>query len=471
VFSELGKILFIDDRYDEDIKNAISELVKRGFSVQYWNGQEPFPQTIRNVRVIVLDLDLAGLGVRSGGMDDYALAIEALHKIQGPHIVIILAADFIDDDPINLENYHKELYGPICGYVAKEGLSKTKEAADPSCLRKIIIKSINETLQLIFSWEAVVDKAKDTAMNELFGGEVKETVSSLVKLLCLDVGPESAPREIVNYFMRLVLRRTREGSDFAQIKKLIDKLSKSQRKGKYPTKDDLRLYYRLMFFEPDPAEKFWTGDIFRMPNTSSSIYNKYAIIMTPKCNISHSKTSKIRVCYGFPILTESFDDPIFPPLKDDKNVVKRIANDTKSLMEWLESRHPENLELVKKSIKKYPKLQNDEFHQEVSEKIEKMRQKFIKYMKKRYLDQPQLPENLHILWNFEDDSSHPICFDFNNIKNIELNEIGNWNRICRLDSPFIEDMLEKYGAFVSSLGVPCFNKSQNQLKILFSNRK
>lgn len=463
----MGKILFIDDRYDEDIKKAISELVERGFTVQYWNGEEPLPETIRNVRVIVLDLDLAGLGARSGGIEDYSLAIEALHKIRGPYVVIIMAADFTDDDPRNLENYYKSLYGPICGYIAKEGLSKTEEAADPSRLRNILIKSINETLKLIFLWEAIVDKAKDTAMNELFGGEVEETIASLVKLLCLDVGQESAPREIVNYFMRLVLRRTREGIDFAQIRFLINKLSKAQRKGNYPTKDDLRLYYRLMFFKPDPAEKIWTGDIYRMTNTTSSMYDKYAIIMTPKCNIGLSKTSKIMVCYGFPLVEEYFDDPIFPPLKHDKKVVKRITNDKEKLRKWVEKRHPENLELLKKLIKNYPKLKNSEFHKAVSDKIEKMRQEFIKHMRKRYLDQSQLPDNLHILWNFEDVSAHPVCFDFNNINNIEKEEIQKGNRICRLDSPFIEDMLEKYGAFVSRVGVPCFNKSQNQLRILF----
>ena len=463
----MGKILFIDDLYDQDIKKAVTELVKRGFSVQYWDGAGQVPETIRNVRVIVLDLDLAEIGSRSGGIEDYALAIDVLNKIQGPYVVIIMAADFTDDDPINLENYYKESYGPICGYVAKEGLSKAEEAADSSRLRSIIIRSINETLNLIFSWEAVVDKAKDAALNELFGAEVEETISSLVKLLCLDVGPESAPREIVNYFMQLVLRRTREGSDFEQIKILIDKISKQQRTVKYPTKNDLRLYYRLMFFEPDPAEKTWTGDIYRMPNSNSSVYDIYAIIMTPKCNIGLSKTSKIRVCYGFPLVNIYFDDPNFPPLKHDKNVVKRIANDKESLSKWVERRHPENVELLKSLIEKYPKLQNDEFHEAVSEKIEKKRQEFMKYMKKRYLDQPQLTENLYSLWNFEDGSNHPICFDFNNINNIGLSEIHKWNRICRLDSPFIEDMLEKYGAFVSSLGIPCFNKSQNQLNILF----
>jgi len=468
VVPDIGKILLVDDRYDDDIKRAIAELVKRGMVVQYWNGEEPLPETIRNVRVVVLDLDLAGIGSRSGGFSDYSLAIKALHNIPGPYVVVILAQDFVSDDPDNLNNFYDDTYGPLCGFVAKERLSKAEEAADPSLLGKIIFKSINDTLRLIFLWEAVVDKAKDTAMCELFGGEVKETVSSLVKLLCLDVGQESAARELVSVVMQLVLRRTRERSEFSQMKTLINKLSKTQTtRAKYPTEEDLRLYNRLMFFKPDSMEDVWTGDIYRTTKVDSSKYDNYAIVLTPRCDLVHGKTSRIMVCYAFPLVEKYFDDPSFPLLKHDRTVVKRLENDKEKLLDWIRKRHPKKASLLESLLSSYPRMPTIKFQKEVVEHLEKTKKEFLKYMQQRYLEKGQFPEKLYTIWHFiEDDLAHPICFDLNNVESVELQHIEKWKRVCRLDSPFIEDMLEKYGALVSRIGVPNFNKSQKQLSII-----
>lgn len=465
MLSEIGKILFVDDRYDDDIKQAITELVERGFAVQYWNGEGTPPETIRNARVIVMDLDLAGVGSRSGGIGDYAPAIAALHKIPGPYLVIILAQDFTNDDPSNLENYYRDTHGPICGYIAKTGLSKAEEAADPSRLNDIIIGAINDTLKLIFLWEAVIDKGKDKAMQELFGEQVEEMIVSLVKLLWLDVGRKSAPREIVSYFMRLVLRKTREGQEFKEIKDLIDSIGVSKVKSSYPTEADLKLYNKLIFFKPDSAEGVWTGDIRRIKVADGS-FSEYAIVLTPKCDFVLRTPSRILICKGFPLEEKHFDDPHYPPLKNDAKIAKRIANDKETLAKWVDKRHHNNLELLNGLIDNYPRISNSSFEQEVKQKLEEMGKAFVKYAKDRYLEKSNFPESFHVLYNFEDGSAFPLCFDLNSTSRMERSNIENWERICRLDSPFIEEMLEKYGSLSSRVGVPCFNRSGKQLKDL-----
>ena len=469
VTREIGKILFVDDRYDDDIKRAVTELVKNGLTVQYWDGEKPIPKTIRNVRVVVIDLDLAGAGTRSGGFSDYSLAVDALHDIPGPYVVIIMAQDFESTDPQNLNHYYKVTYGPLCGYIAEQGLSKVGEAADPSLLGSLISKSINDTLELIFLWEAIVNKAKDTAMREFFVGNVEKTVNSLVKLLCLDVGEESAARELVNIVTRLVSRRTREASEYTQMKTLISKLNKTKMtKANHPTSEDIRLFNRLMFFEPDSTENVWTGDIYRTTTTTGWKYNRYAIVFSPKCDLVLHKTQSIMVCYGFPVLEKYLDSPNFPPMKHDKKVVERLENDKQKLLKWVEKRHPNNASSFQELLHKYPRITSSILPNAITEKVKEKRKNFLKWMQKRYLEEGELPENLYTLWHFiEEKSAYPICFDFNNVACIEFQHLKKWKRICRLDFPFIEEMIEKYGTLVSRIGVPRFNKSPKQLNRIF----
>jgi len=51
--------------------------------------------------------------LRSGKEIDYYPAAEALTKISGPSLVIIMAKDFGEDDPANLLGYYEKYYGPF----------------------------------------------------------------------------------------------------------------------------------------------------------------------------------------------------------------------------------------------------------------------------------------------------------------------------------------------------------------------
>ena len=125
----------------------------------------------------------------------YDLAVEALHKIPGPFIVIILALNFEEDDPDILKSAYEKTYDiPLCGFIAHKGLTKREDSEDPSHLQELIISSIsgNKILNLILLWEGVVDKAKDEALSDLVESEVENTVIALVKSLCKEMGEEPA---------------------------------------------------------------------------------------------------------------------------------------------------------------------------------------------------------------------------------------------------------------------------------------
>jgi hypothetical protein len=51
-----------------------------------------------------------------------------------------------------------------------------------------------------------------------------------------------------------------------------------------------------------------------------------------------------------------------------------------------------------------------------------------------------------------------LCFDFNNIKSLEEAQLKEWTRIGRLDSPFLEELLQKYSNQAFRIGTMPINK-------------
>lgn len=425
--ANLGKVLFIDDTYDATIKGAVTSLVELGVPVQFWNGKNSFPKGISNVRIVIIDLDLAGVGERSGTEIDYYPAAEALTKIPGPSVVIIMARDYGDDDPTNLRRYYANNYGQFHGIILDNGLKKYDELEDPSKLPKLLTASISaeETLKLLMLWEDVIDKAQDKAFKQLISKQIKTTISNLVKSLCRDFGEESAARELVKTVMQLILRRMYEPEEFKELESLIKKFNSAntQDNTTYPSDEDLLLYNQIMFYKPNDGEPIWTGDIYCIEGFPK--YFCHAIVLNPVCDFTNKKPSKIIMCLGFVINEEAFKDTEYPPYFCDPGIAKKL----------LEKEEPDTI---------------------------------ITSLKKRYmLGTEQHGENLYSLWNVEiEGKAKGICFDFNNTITIDHDELirKKWKRLQRLDEPFCQQILEKYGRFISRVGIPEINLSPEQLK-------
>ncbi len=423
--ANIGKILFIDNEYEDAVQKAVTNLVEKGITVQFWNGQGEMPSYISNVRVVVIDLDLANIQMKTDSLAYYSPILEILHKIPGPLVVLIMAREYEDTDPINLNTYYEEAYGTFHGAILTKGLTKDEEIADPPKLLKLISSSIEDdkNLQLLLAWEMVVDKAQDKAFNQLITSDVKTTIPNLVRSICRDFTQDSAARELVNAVMQLVSRQTKETQELILLDKLVKQINdeKIVVNPKYPCENDLSLYNKLMFYEPNSEEPVWTGDIYKTKGMSK--YDDYAIVLTPVCDFANSKTSRVLLCFGFPILEEAFVDIDYPPYKIDFDIKKKAA-----------------IPLESKEI--------------------------VESIKNRYLlGKSKTTENLYTLWNFmEKGKTFGLCFDFNNIQTLEIEELKKWERIQRLDFPFKQHILETYGRFMSRVGTAEINKSPQQLK-------
>jgi hypothetical protein len=419
--TNVGKILVVDNEYDSKIEKAISALVRDGISVQYWNGKNGLPETIRNVRVVVLDLDLAGAGFRSPGLTHYGLAVQALNKIPGPYLVIIMAQDFIKDDPSNLSQAYIETYDkPICGLVASTGLVKDDEVQNPSLLKQLIIESISndDILKMAFLWEDVINKATDLALNDLIPKEVEPTMVTIIKTFCKELGDDAASRELIDLLMQLVSRRIAVGKSFEDFKNLVTILNKKSRTA--PTAGEkAEIYNRIMFYIPILEEKPWTGDIYKSISKNKFGDSDYAIVLNSPCDLAQNKTWSFRVSIGFVIKPENFEDLEYPPYKIDSTLTERR--------------------------KKNP-----------NEKIDT----YKKFAKEHYSNNSKFCESLYMLHNLKEEESFiKLCFDFNNVKSLEEPLLlKEWNRIGRLDSPFLEELLQKYSNHAFRIGTMPINK-------------
>ena len=179
--------------------------------------------------------------------------------------------------------YEQSNNSPFKGVILNVGLTKDEEIADPPKLWKLITDSVEKekTLRLLFAWEAVIDKAQDKAFGQSISKDIQCTVSNLIRSLCKDFGEESAARELVNTIMQLVSRRMYEPEEFKSLDALIKEINTKNVEPipNYPCKEDISLYNKLMFYQPNNDEPVWTGDIFKTQGLAK--YDQYAIVLTP----------------------------------------------------------------------------------------------------------------------------------------------------------------------------------------------
>lgn len=216
---------------------------------------------------------------------------------------------------------------------------------------------------------------------------------------------------------RLVSRRTCETKDFKRLAELVTEINNTLlKKVTIPTKEDLLLYSRLIFYNPTKEEAIMTGDVFKTKEEF-----KYGIILTPKCDLTQRKTKKLLVCYGFPLKKLYFRNRNYPPHRNDPFIAKL---------------HEEKLSMID----------------------------IAKNMEKRYLEST-LPNALQVMWHFNPkEGTQGICLDFNNVQSVEISKVKKWRRLARIDSPYIDEILQRYGSLASRIGSLEINRSPSQLQ-------
>ncbi len=400
-----GKLLVIDNVFDS-VRPLIIELVRHGITTVFWDPNSEVRPSTTNVRVILTDIDLLGLDVSSeNSYEDLALRLK---DIQGPFLVIFISIMYDEDSARMLSDaYRKITNTELPGVVLGLNMDKTQTEQVLSKIPEEIIKvlSTNQLFNIILLAEELLNRGTDKLLSDLTRREFENAVRALLYSIVNDTGKESAAREFVVLLSRLVTRNMEVSPQYLALKKVVGDIANNN--SSYSAKpSDSWVYYKRMYYLPDKDEEFRTGDIFL--TDSGNPIERYAILVTPACDISQDKAVSYTFCFGAIVseksIEEEKDHPIYyidPALNGDKDKAR-----------------------------------------------------------KRYLTgENKAPERIYFLRYFldeENDYTRTFIVDFQSIHSIRsaLFQKLEWKRIIRLDSPYIEDLLQKYGAYAFRLGTP-----------------
>jgi len=416
-----GKVLIIDDEYDELIKDASDQLLKNGVPVGYWNGRNR-KTILSNTRVVLLDLILSRKDANMSGPEKFDRAIKAISRIRGASIVIIFSNT--TDDPADFEEAYSRKKGRFPGVIAQQKMQKDN-LKNPNELINLIERSVKEhpEVRLALLLESVIDSSKDGAFQSTLGHNV-DVVASLVKIMERQAGKEGLRRELVDSLIRLLSRHAHSGQAYEELSGVLDEML-----GKNPqVPASAALLSLLMYYQPH-KEKVWTGDIFQTGKTDG---RDIAIIITPACDLAFNKSGFVTVAFGFSLTKETLDN--------HKNILFRKDDTLRDLASEQEkvASTGGNIEAYENKIKKRIECYTDTG-------------KF-------------LPAWAHVLHHVDlKGNMLPVCLDLNDVERVPIEKLGNkrgrWKRIVRLDSPFIEALLQKFGGHLSRIGVPDVNFS------------
>lgn len=415
-----GKVLVIDNRY-ADVEELIASLWHDGQGIVFLDTvphEEAIPS---NVRLVVLDLMLREDGEIQP--EDYEQAALALWRIRKRTYFFLVAVWSIYVDPDNEEQARqvietlRKAYRDIAGEEFPTPLLQPfGKNIGQQQLEQEIQKWVasNPETGLVFRWETSVDNARDEAVSAIVNqAGIRETVKQLVK----EVGREAAPREIVSLFNRILGRNSisQVEADRQAFNALVQAVSRVQD----VSGDFLEWYSKFrnlqVYFSPHTNEPVWTGDIFSTGLQDPE--KEFALVLTPACDLAWRKADNLRLAYCTKVLPLNQYDP----RSED------MAATVRKLKKGRTGSYKNRADAVKAII-----------------------------------EGSDLPSNLYVLHFFriltEPGYSHLIV-DFSMIVSKPCRDgvvrvPARWKRLARVDSPYIEDLLQKYATFASRIGTP-----------------
>jgi len=395
----LGKVLLIDDKFDS-VRELVENLTSNGIPVLFWNGKDKVPRSVLNVRVIMLDLDLIGSGT---GEWDYGVIIATIKDIPGPYSVLIVSVNYNDDAPGRLTSTYHDVTGrELPGFVIPRGFTKN-EAQDVKQVIDALKTSLrrNQVLRIILLAELVLNKGRDDLLARLSTEHFDDAVKALIKNITGDFGEDSTARELLLLIARLQTRNMSASEIYDELKEAVRSLPAPH--GASGSDARSRVENLRMYSQPDDREELWTGDIFKTGVDRD--VPQYDILITPSCDLSQDKCGYLKFCRGYPRPEAGQTRGYHPLLESSGGIsLERIARWEQSGGHW-----PARYYLLSA------------------------------FVDEKYRKEPII-----------------VVFDFQRILSVRTDTFSSEKhvRVCRLDSPYIEDLLQKYGSYSFRLGTP-----------------
>jgi len=402
-----GTVLIVDDER-EDVADLIEAFMRAGQGIIYLAG--PPADRLPGVRLVVLDLDLDGdKEVTDGDIEQAALVLRRLSSNGcGFHLIAIWSRRLDDGTPEESERFIRWLQDT---YEEQTGHPLPREIFLPPISKKTIqyqevMDKIAEWISdsphagLVFEWERLLNRARDHATSDILDLE-GDSLASLVKVLRKEIG-EGANRELVQLFNKVLLRYMTTGG-LTEVRELMDRLGEG---GDVDLDWYVRFHQFQAYYSPGETEPEWTGDIWKTSEEDPE--KQFAVLITPACDLAQSKARYLKVAYA--VLVEP----------------------------W--SRAKSKFRMGKR--KAIAALTRTEVKPETAGRGQLI---------------PDLPQNIYPLPFFPIPNTFSwLLVDLFQVEAIRLSDFTDrgWKRICRLDSPYIEDLMHRYAALSERVGVP-----------------
>jgi hypothetical protein len=408
-----GRILVVDDVY-KDVADIVRKFREEGYGVIYHEGPADDIGKLSNVRLVILDLDLKGLGpgtdlewpalvlkrLSEGGNAFYLVAVWSKHVRDGE----------IPDDRdwlVELKEAYAEQTGRAFPDLFLKPFRKQLEQAE---LLERIKQWIMEVPHagLVFEWEMLLNRARDHATSDILDLE-GGSLASLVKVLRKEVG-EGANRELVQLFNRVLLRYMTTG-ELIEIGELMNRLEEN---GDIDPDWYARFHHMQTYYYPGKTERVWTGDIFE--TGEDDCRKSYAIVITPRCDLAWDKMDRLKLVYAMRVgyqseVQQSAFEAIEPGMSFTRDDGKGLSGEAKNFLNAVAG-----------------------------------------------LEGARLKDRFYVLrFVRTGEAGFHLVADLHNACSIPLGEVKeSWKhkRICRLDSPYIEDLMHRYAALSARVGVP-----------------
>jgi len=404
-----GRILVVDDVY-EDVADIVQKFREEGYGVIYRDGPSDDISRMSNIRLVVLDLNLKGEGP-DVDPEQPALVLKRLTEGGNAFYLVAVWSRYVEDREVpgdqELLSELKEAYTRQTGRTFPDLFLKPfKKPLEQAELHDRIKQWVGEVPHagLVFEWERLLNISRDRTTGDIFDLE-GGSLASLAKVLRKEVG-ESANRELVQLFNKVLLRCMTTG-ELPEIRELMNRLGEG---GGINLDWYARFHHFQTYYHPDETEPVWTGDIFE---TGDDDYRKgYAVVITPQCDLAQDKVDRIKVGYAMKV--------------DDNFETQQQA-----------------FKIVRPG---------KPFHQDA--KLTNRALQFLRGVAGR----DSLPERFYVLRFVRiGETKFHLLVDLHDVCSVPLEEVEeDWKqkRICRLDSPYIEDLMHRYAALSERVGVP-----------------
>jgi hypothetical protein len=393
---------------ENEVNQLVESLRNEGENV-FWSKSLPECEgVLENVRLLVIDLYLGDEDTL--GLDEsYEMVAGIIKKTSEKSGFIIVAPwtkaaknDESDNEILKkLNSLLDGFKGIILQPFGKEGVTQ-KELLKR--LKDVI--TIDPKCSLILEVEKSVEIARNKTVSDIFS---IGSISVVLKALEKEVGNTALSREVMDLYLKILGRHAKITDEIIECVSLTLKQDVEVDDEQYGLIHNLQSY-----FEVQPNNHIWTGDILEKDG-------EYIIVITPACDFAQAKDRPPEYIKAITAFRINHTDLV------DSSKTLEIANKLKLKIK--------SREACTRAIFENRFLQ-ERFY-------------MLRYLKEELIQkEAQINKLYHLVLDFQQVKNVPF-----KITLMEVMRDSRWKPVCRIDDPIIEDLLHKYSAYSSRVGV------------------